>query len=864
MKDRCVRLLFLSLHQSQLVSFFVYLDDYQRPEEHPSKRRDFSSKQSWTSPSSSKHSQTLRSDAVALGFTGFEDPFDPGRLLVIQIGSSQADLDANEEIVFLHDEGMALLFGVGLPFSKVVLRSNGEIAVYEVGETKWRQLWIWTDSEIGSVKVFDARATTEGVLQGADSVHAGEIRGRVSDSKQAFKRHPLQSSLSPFSSLWDAISFRLSERGSGGTTPDALLTQMNSSRGFSKAGGRSGVVATEVRIEQQPKREVTIEIYLDSFTCTENCTDYQLSDHRIEPVLVLTFFKEPRGGQILRRFRSALDFRFYMSGEQTVLDSDHEKFGWYHDRLQLSFKCLSGSDVRVDSQGVGSCRIMTGEPDTPGQNMEEGNATSAGGSEHKKAGFHVKSKDSPGEIGSLASIADKYNIWDMGERTSAFRDSGMMANALFTLTGNWTIWSEGLTNYVLLGTRDFILKMRGTKPPRSVGFSRQDSELRVSQEIRKVFKVDHSFTFFEELSDWQAWPMAVYAVAPHPISGMVDAVPESCPGNRVSGGAIVQSQTVPRTGEQTFSASDENQDSHEVAPTSEITTTLRVFTKDHLNGERVATKLNDYIYELSTTMEPDMEIVFCHGLNLDDSNNLHLSTWTSDDVGKLHVWPKTWLAEDFPHARVLTVSYDSSLYQTPELGRIGLHNTAENLMSNLLLEADPSSVHPLILVGYSFGGILIKQLCLHAYEKIASRYHRVQSEAFLERINAIYFMGTPHSGMIHEGFEVPRQENAGPLFKDVKLLNEELARLQQKFHNLRETYAWQISSVAESYMTRWGEFEGELVPEGSARYGSGELFATVPADHRSLSKASEKNCTVYKQLKALITQAYSKVCLLKT
>ncbi|KAL3691122.1 hypothetical protein R1sor_004773 [Riccia sorocarpa] len=533
-----------------------------RPEEYES-GRDFSSKQSWTGSSSSKHPQTLRSDAVALGFTGFEDPFDPGRLLVIHIESSEADLDAFEEIVFLHDEGMALLFGVGLPFSKVVLRSNGEIAVYEVGQTKWR--WILTDSRIGSVIVLDARVTTGSVFQGTDNVHAGEIRGCMSDSKQAFKCHPLQRS-----SWLDAISSSLFVRGSGGTTPDPLLTEMNNSRGFSKAGGSSEVVATEVRIEQQPEREVTVEIHLDPDTCDfedsiipDQLLD-QLSDHRIEPVLVLTFFKEPKGDQILRRFRSAVDFRFYMSGK---LNSDHEKFGWYHDDLELSFKCLSRNVVTVDSEGVkGSCRRMTGGHDTPVQNVEVGNATGAGGNEQNKAGpatgsrklvstnntgdavddtatdFHVKLQGRPGGIGCLASIADNYNIWDMRERRAAFLFSGMMSDALFKLNGNWSIWSKGFTEYELIGTRDFILKMKRTNPPKGVGLSsfdtstaRQDSELRVSQKIRKVFQVDHSFTSFEDLSSWQILRIALHDVASHPISGKVDVVPVSCPGQTVRG-----------------------------------------------------------------------------------------------------------------------------------------------------------------------------------------------------------------------------------------------------------------------------------------------------------------------------------------
>ncbi|KAL3701131.1 hypothetical protein R1sor_019153 [Riccia sorocarpa] len=65
-------------------------------------------------------------------------------------------------------------------------------------------------------------------------------------------------------------------------------------------------------------------------------------------------------------------------------------------------------------------------------------------------------------------------------------------------------------------------------------------------------------------------------------------------------------------------------------------------------------QVNKYIYELYTPKEePDMDIVFFHSLQLDGTDNLHLSTWTSEDGGNYHVWPKTLFPQDFPNTRVL-------------------------------------------------------------------------------------------------------------------------------------------------------------------------------------------------------------------
>ncbi|KAL3698167.1 hypothetical protein R1sor_012243 [Riccia sorocarpa] len=267
-------------------------------------------------------------------------------------------------------------------------------------------------------------------------------------------------------------------------------------------------------------------------------------------------------------------------------------------------------------------------------------------------------------------------------------------------------------------------------------------------------------------------------------------------------------------------------------------------------------QLNDYIYELYNPTEgADMDIILVHGLQLDGTDNLHLSTWISGDGGSYHVWPKTWLPQDFPHARILTVAYDSHLYQTTEQGLPNQHNTVENLINCLLLPEmeDELSYRPLVLVGYSFGGILIKNLCLHTFNKIIA-YPKPQLKLFLERIRGIYFIGTPHLGMIHEGFGLAIQRNASPLFKNAELLNRTSVRIHDDFDVLRRRYAVEVFSIGESKETRWGSLETVLVPEASARYE--EVFVKVQVDHVSLSKPKTEKYLVYGQLKFLIKQAY--------
>ncbi|KAL3690096.1 hypothetical protein R1sor_016405 [Riccia sorocarpa] len=853
----------------------------------------------WTDDSSSK--VTLRSDALALGFKGFDTTFESRRILVILFQSSQAG--GSDEIIFFHHEGMALLFGVGLPFSKVVLKSDGRITVYELGETKWTQLWKSSGEQMGSLILIDGKSR-KGVFHGEDGLNTAFMEESISCPKQSLNFSPQQDSLSPFLSFLGLIRLKSSVGSVGAMSSGAVPTEMTPS--VDKLNETGGRVAADLEFEKETKntqKEVTIEIHLDPYTSTcEGSSSPELMSHRVEPVLRLTFFKESRkGGQILKRFSTAMEFLFFMRGE---LKSDRDRFGWYHDELQLSFRCLLRNAVTVDTKGVErSCEVIRGHdkstsatktPSDRNKHVYEG-ATSGGlktvstdnssdETEDAATGFAMKLQGGPGEIGCLASIADDYDIWDQKGRRDAFFFSGRMADTLLRVDGDWRIWSDGLCRYELMGMRNFIMKFTGT-PPNAVGWKsvgntkgRQDYEVKVVQNICKVFEIDHSFSFFENLRSWDEWHVAHNAVAPMPISDIIDTVSDSSSGspeNRESGSVTQLAETIAQTPEHAVNSGCR---AHPTGSTPEVTYMLEVLgdanrtalpsttvsdmahvlqvTTEHLNGARVATQLNDYMYELyKPAEEPDMEIILVHGLKLGDTDNLHLSTWISEDRGTYHVWPKTWLAQDFSHARVLSVTYDSHLYQTADQGRIDLHNTAESLMNSLFLEVGEESCRPLILVGYSFGGILIKQLCLHASQKKGSRHYGSKFESFMKRIRAIYFMGTPHRGMINPGFGTAIQENASPLFKDVELLNKTLARLHETFDLLRESYDWQVSGIGETNETRWGILQTVLVMEASARYG--EPFTAVQADHISLSKPAAKTSIVYRQLEELIKQAYN-------
>ncbi|KAJ8705873.1 hypothetical protein PYW08_012919 [Mythimna loreyi] len=91
---------------------------------------------------------------------------------------------------------------------------------------------------------------------------------------------------------------------------------------------------------------------------------------------------------------------------------------------------------------------------------------------------------------------------------------------------------------------------------------------------------------------------------------------------------------------------------------------------------------------------------------------------TCDDCYS-HCWPRDWIKEDFPGARVISINYTSDPYLWRPLWvkgtkRLRLHERAEQMMEQLV--ALGVGQRPIVWVGHSKGGLFIKQIYCDAYE----------------------------------------------------------------------------------------------------------------------------------------------------
>ncbi|XP_072941288.1 uncharacterized protein [Epargyreus clarus] len=82
-------------------------------------------------------------------------------------------------------------------------------------------------------------------------------------------------------------------------------------------------------------------------------------------------------------------------------------------------------------------------------------------------------------------------------------------------------------------------------------------------------------------------------------------------------------------------------------------------------------------------------------------------------------WPRDWVKEDYPGARVISINYTSDPYLwrplwIKESKRLRLHERAEQMIAQLLDLG--VGKRPIIWVGHSKGGLFIKQIYCEAYE----------------------------------------------------------------------------------------------------------------------------------------------------
>jgi pimeloyl-ACP methyl ester carboxylesterase len=138
------------------------------------------------------------------------------------------------------------------------------------------------------------------------------------------------------------------------------------------------------------------------------------------------------------------------------------------------------------------------------------------------------------------------------------------------------------------------------------------------------------------------------------------------------------------------------------------------------------------LHHISTTDERSaLDLIFVHGIGGDPA-----TTWTDGPASQswLH-----WLDEDHPDFNVYSLEYESSASEWLGPESMPIYDRANNLLE--LLASNNVGQRPIIFVGHSLGGLLIKKILQNAEDSGVKRYREI-----FDQTKGVVFIATPHQG----------------------------------------------------------------------------------------------------------------------
>ncbi|KAK4141312.1 uncharacterized protein C8A04DRAFT_39157 [Dichotomopilus funicola] len=131
-----------------------------------------------------------------------------------------------------------------------------------------------------------------------------------------------------------------------------------------------------------------------------------------------------------------------------------------------------------------------------------------------------------------------------------------------------------------------------------------------------------------------------------------------------------------------------------------------------------------------------VDILFIHGLG-----GSSLRTWCRD--GDLHkLWPKLWLPQLIPTARILSFGYKTHFSSKTDTSSLSIKNFAGDLLHQMKhgeTTTERLGQVPIIIVAHSMGGLVFKKALVQGYETD-------EFADLVSMIRGVLFLATPHRG----------------------------------------------------------------------------------------------------------------------
>ncbi len=253
--------------------------------------------------------------------------------------------------------------------------------------------------------------------------------------------------------------------------------------------------------------------------------------------------------------------------------------------------------------------------------------------------------------------------------------------------------------------------------------------------------------------------------------------------------------------------------------------------------------MSQFIKLEGTTGHTRATALFFHGLEGDPT-----TTWQCPNVEETY-WPR-WLLEDIPGLRVSVAAYNasSSNWRSPTMS---LTDRAENLLASLALDEEIVE-HPIILIGHSLGGLIIKQIIrsLDGRTSLDEKYEKI-----LKNLRLVVFLGVPHSGsgLAKVISFLPSALRPSNLTKSLGLDDSALRDLNTWYRDFH--LKAQVQHLVFSETQETGFFRNVVSPSSSDPGLANTRVIPIDASHTEICKPTNRASLVYAAVLAAIQNA---------
>ncbi|RAL05419.1 uncharacterized protein BO80DRAFT_499067 [Aspergillus ibericus CBS 121593] len=238
--------------------------------------------------------------------------------------------------------------------------------------------------------------------------------------------------------------------------------------------------------------------------------------------------------------------------------------------------------------------------------------------------------------------------------------------------------------------------------------------------------------------------------------------------------------------------------------------------------------------------EPRIDFIFVHGLGGGSRK-----TW-SKTPNRSHYWPKEWLPREpsFEHVRIHSFGYNAN-WRERGTSILTIHDFGQALLGDIHtspLLGQNANQTPIVLVGHSMGGLVIKKALLLA--KTNPTYSHIAT-----RIHSLFFLATPHRGadmakLLSTLLSLVRGKGSKPYVESLFPYSEVIQTINDQFrHSYEGIQLWSFFETQPTIL-------GLVVDKWSTILElPGEQISHLDADHSNVCKFDDPTDSNYCRLR---------------